>query len=268
MATAGVGRRKTQWGRRLVWAGALAAAALLGFGASRVELSPLVDRWISQRAVANQTQAAPPSVPVSSAVPSALAELESDHRPHQPAAITTDFETTTAAVEPAASLAMGEARVTLTNRWNPAIQVSIDGGESIRLATVEELELTPGPHSLTFSLAAGGYRATQTVNLELSPGQSQAIRVPIRPPGRLSVQAHLGSPQGLVRIGTQRLLSPTPLRGHALKPGRHRVAIFSHEDRTTPAAEVVLEVRTGHESIVTFDLEGDRAPHVREKALQ
>ncbi len=174
----------------------------------------------------------------------------------------------TAGEAPPAPRPAAPASLSFDGVWHPDIRLSVDGAPPFTLGSARALPLEPGPHSLTFSIDSGGYRATHTLGVNVSAGESRRIPVPIDPPGRLTVQAHLGSPQGLVRIGSQRLLRPTPLRGQPIEPGRHHLAIFSHEDQTSPLFQSAVEVRPGHEAIVTFDLDGTRQPHVREKRVQ
>ena len=168
----------------------------------------------------------------------------------------------------AAPVEVEPASLSFEGVWNPRIQLSIDGAPPVTLGSAHVLSVEPGPHSLTFSLEGERYRPTRTLTVQLAPGESKRIPVPIDPPGRLTVQAHLGSPQGLVRVDGQRLLRPTPLRGQPIKPGRHRLEIFSHDNHSTPLFQSTIDVRSAHEVIVTFDLEGSRQPHVREKAVR
>ncbi len=184
-----------------------------------------------------------------------------------PAAVTVPEPESTVVTEPgpAAALTAESASLSFEGVWTSRIQLSVDGGEPVTLGRARVVSVEPGRHSLTFSLEGEHYRASHSLSIQVASGESKRIPVPIDPPGRLTVQAHLGSPQGLVRIGSQRLLRPTPLRGQPLKPGKHHLAIFSHQDRTAPLFESVVDIRSGHEAIVTFDLEGSRQPHVREK---
>ncbi len=194
------------------------------------------------------------------AAPSAAPTVERETEPRAPRS--------PAAEAPRAATAPAPASLSFDGVWHPGIRLSVDGAPPLTLGSARAIPVEPGAHSLTFSIASDGYDATHTLGVRVVAGESKRIPVPIEPPGRLTVQAHLGSPQGLVRIDSRRLLQPTPLRAQPIAPGRHRISIFSHDDRSRPVFQSEVGIRAGHEAILTFDLEGTRQPHVREKELQ
>ena len=196
--------------------------------------------------------------------PSSAAETE------PPAAQPTDKPVADVpAATPAAPVAaVASSSLAFTNVWSPSIRVSVDGGESISVRRGREIAVTSGEHTLAFTIDVDGYRDARSLRVEVPEGEVRSIAVPLAKPGTLTVQAHLGSPQGLVQIGTRRLLRPTPLRSVRVRPGRHRLAIFGHGDRTQPILQTVVDLRPEVEAVVTFDLENRRGPHVRERPVR
>jgi serine/threonine protein kinase len=169
-----------------------------------------------------------------------------------------------AAVEPALPAAQ-PATLRLARGWHGAILVSVDGGEPSRLSSTRSLTLEPGAHRLTYSLSTPDYRAMETIRVELGSGEDRTVRNPIAPPGRLTVQARLGSPQGLVGVDGK-ILGTSPLRGYSLSPGRHQLQVFDLASPTRSLADTRVDVRSSRETLVTFDLTGQRelAVHVRD----
>ncbi len=159
------------------------------------------------------------------------------------------------------------ATLLLPPGWSDRIRVSIDGGPEFALDSARTRRLAPGSHSLTFSLLTPRYRAIETVRVVLEPGEERRLRIPIKPPGALTVQADLGSPQGRVRVDGEEL-GPTPLRRHFLAAGLHRVSVYAPDRPSSPIFERPLRVLPGEETVITFDLSGRREPLVRHRSAR
>ena len=155
-----------------------------------------------------------------------------------------------------------KATLILDRGWHRAITVSVDGGEPENLRQAGSRQLEPGEHVVRYSLATADYSASQTLRIELDPGEERRLANPLGRPGNLSVQASLGSPQGLVRVNG-RSLGPSPVRGLALAPGRHQLEVFSVNDPSTPLASSTVDIRSTRETVITFDLTGQRELSVR-----
>ena len=78
----------------------------------------------------------------------------------------------------------------------------------------------------------------------------------------LTVQASLGSPQGLLAVDGE-LLGSSPLRGKKIAPGSYRLDLYPLEGSTAPMATTQLEIRATEETVVTFDLSGRQELSVR-----
>jgi len=155
-----------------------------------------------------------------------------------------------------------DATLTLAKGWHNGMTVAVNGGEPMRLSRAQSLELPPGDYSLDFTLVTSDYRAIDSVRVTLGSGEEKTIRSPIARPGELSVQASLGSPQGLVRInGTT--LGSSPVRAHKLAPGRHRLRVYAIHEPTLPLADTSVDIRSSRETVITFDLTGQRDLAVR-----
>ncbi len=266
MPIAGAGRRRRRVTR---WIPVLAALAIAVAAWRWLPLPEQFEQLLG--GVAEASSPAPPAVPPSRSAepetspPNVGEPTEATTVPAVPETPAPSDGASTPVVE---SPPVETASVSFEGVWSQEIQLSINGAPPVTVGRSQAIELGPGDHSLTFSLDAGGFRDSQTLSVRLTAGESKRIPVPISPPGRLTVQAHLGSPQGLVRIGKERLLRPTPLRAHAIRAGRHQLALFGHDDRGKAVLNTLVDIRAGHEAIVTFDLEGGRRPHVREKRIR
>jgi len=165
--------------------------------------------------------------------------------------------------EPAAPVVV-EATLTVAASWHPETTVAIDNGRSMKLSKSRSLELQPGDHKAVFSLSTADYSSRQTVRLKLEPGEQQTLRSPIQRPGQLTVQASLGSPQGLVAVDGN-LVGSSPVRAKKLSPGSHRLELYPLEGATAPLATTTLDIRTSQETVVTFDLTGRQELSVRSR---
>jgi len=230
--------------------------------------------------------AEPPVAPLAPAEPQPVAETQApaDREPPTPepaselpaggqgpaAAKTAPAPSDPAPTEPTSVPAAAPpepASLSFDGVWSPGIQVSVNGAGPIALGRSRTIQLDPGSHSLTFSLQTPAFSNTRTVRLELEAGETRSLTVPIAPPGSLTVQAHLGTPQGMVVIDGGRP-RPTPLRGFQLSPGRHQLGLFSRDAPSAARISSRIDVRSGQEVVVTFDLESGREPHVREKPIE
>jgi serine/threonine protein kinase len=159
-----------------------------------------------------------------------------------------------------------DATVFLTRSWHDQITVAIDGGEPLRLSSTRSYRVEPGAHSFAYALVTPDYRAFETVRVNLEPGQERRIETPIPRPGFLTIQANLGSPQGLIQIGKQ-TLGASPLRNLKLRPGRHKLGISSPADPNLPLSETTVDIKSSRETVVTFDLTGQRDVSIRYRDL-
>ena len=137
------------------------------------------------------------------------------------------------------------------------------GGQRLRLDRQRTVELPAGSHTLQFRLETPAYTFEKSVKVRLDEGETERIAVPIERPGRLSVQPHLETRPGTVRLDGQ-LLGPAPIRGRWLAPGEHFVEVFA-DGTTTPPVTQTVTVRSGIETVVTFDVEGRQPTQVRER---
>jgi len=173
-------------------------------------------------------------------------------------------QTEKAVVEPAP---VEDATLQLQSSWHDQITVAVDGGQPVRLSRPHRHKLEPGSHTLAYSLVTSDYRAFETIRVDLEPGEERSIPNPIPRPGFLTVQASLGSPQGLIRVGGKSL-GASPLRDLKLKPGRHPLEVASHQDPSLPLNEATIDIKSSRETVVTFDLTGQRAIAVRYRELE
>ena len=157
-----------------------------------------------------------------------------------------------------------EATLTVAASWHPDTTVAIDGGRPTNLSKSLSFDLQPGDHKAVFSLSTPDYFSRQTVRLELESGEQRTLRSPIQRPGHLTVQASLGSPQGLVAVDGQ-LVGSSPLRDRKLAPGSHRLELYPLEGAAVPLATTQLDIGASQETVVTFDLTGRQELSVRRR---
>jgi serine/threonine protein kinase len=195
-----------------------------------------------------------------------------------PLAETADQPTTEEATPPAVAEAPlvpfqqqemepGQATLVVSQSWHKAMTVSVDGGSALSLTTPRNLELEPGSHVLMFALRTPSYRSTETVDVSLGAGEKVTVKSPIAPPGSLSAQASLGSPQGVVSINGKPV-GATPFQGHLLKPGSYRMTIRPVSDPSAAGIETTLTVQAAKETVVTFDITGQRDLQVRRRPIR
>jgi eukaryotic-like serine/threonine-protein kinase len=158
------------------------------------------------------------------------------------------------------------ARLVVGPSWDPAMTVQI-AGRRLRLDREQRLEVPAGVTLLHFSLVRPEYSAEEPLRLELRPGATEHVSIPIEPPGRLTVQPHLDARPGHLRLdGQPRGLSP--VRGAWIPPGSHFLEIYALPTDAEPAWSRSLEIRSAVETIVTFDLDGRVETLVRERPVE
>lgn len=233
---------------RFLLAGLLAVAALVGV--ELTEPGGLAAAWQQllpgSRGVTGAALSTPAAAP---APPAARAPAEPEPAEPEPAVVA---DPPTVAEPPQAPL---PARLVVPRAWSPRMTLSLDGGAPVRLDGDRSLELSPGNHSLRFQIVLPGYRASQTLGVVLEAGEMRRVPVPLAPPGALTVQARLGSPQGRIVIdnGPERR---SPLRSLQLAPGTHQLEIYPPAGGS-PLAAREIEVRPGRELVVTFGSPGE-----------
>jgi serine/threonine protein kinase len=234
---------------------AILAAAVAGYGwmASR-DLAPLPS-W-SETTTPPETLR---SMPEESLEPPASESSEAEiPEPGIPS--------TASVVAPVVAPVVADATVHLEGSWHDQTTVAIDGGKALRLSTARSHKIEPGDHTFAYSLVTPEYRVFETVRLALEAGEERRLKTPIPRPGTLKVQASLGSPQGLIQVGKQTLGS-SPLRDLQLRPGRHRLRISAPSDPTLPLTETTIDIKSSRETVVTFDLTGQRDVAIRYRDL-
>ena len=159
--------------------------------------------------------------------------------------------------EPPPPPVIEKATLTLARGWHEGITASINGGSPLGLSQTRSRELEPGEYTIRYSLATADYQTSRTVRAQLEPGEERTLQNPIGRPGHLSVQASLGSPQGLVAVDG-RSVGSSPVRGLVLSPGKHQLQVFATTDPTLPLADATVDIRSSRETVVTFDLTGKR----------
>ena len=154
------------------------------------------------------------------------------------------------------------ATLRLAKGWHDGITATINDGESVALNRARSREVEPGDHVVRYSLVTADYSSSQTLRIQLASGEDRTLSNPIGQPGTLSVQASLGSPQGIVRVDG-RSLGSSPVRGLLLSPGKHQLQVFSVNDLELPLADSTVDIRSKRETVITFDLTGQRDMSIR-----
>jgi hypothetical protein len=140
------------------------------------------------------------------------------------------------------------------------------GERRIRLDREQTLELAAGTATLHFTLTRPEYSAESDLRVQLKPGATERVSIPLDKPGRLTVQPHLNARPGHVRIDGQPV-GATPVRGLWTAPGSHFVEIFAVGATGDPGFAQAIEIRSDVETVVTFDLDGRAAHLIRERPL-
>ncbi len=262
MATTAFGAgRPRSWGR---WAAMLAGAAVLA------AVAIFFGRAASSR---------PAEPEPTAAIPAAAPEQPTAVAPAGPAPgpATTDTAPAPAEVEPAPPADPAPppeaepepppappGRVIVPAAWNPAMQVRV-GGRRYRLDTEQRISLPPGTHTLQFSIDTPAYRFEKSAQVRVSSDSTTRVELPIAAPGQLTVQPHLQTRPGTVRIdGTT--VGPAPLRHRWLAPGDHFLEVFATDAAAASISQTVT-VRSGAETVVTFDVDGHQPLQIRERPV-
>jgi eukaryotic-like serine/threonine-protein kinase len=206
----------------------------------------------------------PPADADADATPSATTPGEDPAPPPATAAESTAAPAAPAPEPPPAPKPPEKGTLVLAAAWDPQMTATVDGGAARRLDRQQTVQVAPGDHVVTFALVLPDYQDLQEQQVRVRPGQRLAVESPIERPGRLTVQAAIESPQGMVVVDGQSLgLSPR-LR-HPLRPGSHQVQITPLAAGATPRVAQV-DVRSDALIVVTFDLRRDEAPRITEQA--
>jgi hypothetical protein len=140
------------------------------------------------------------------------------------------------------------------------------GSRRYRLDQEHTIEQPAGDATLEFSIATPAFVFERDLRVRLKPGAVERVSIPIEKPGRLTVQPHLNTRGGIVRIdGT--MAGPTPLRGRWLAPGEHFVEVFAAGDALEPGFARSIPIASDAETVVTFDLDGRVEATVRDRPL-
>jgi serine/threonine protein kinase len=222
---------------------------------------------------ADQAQQAPEHVePQPSTSPSRNVQIEQilDPKPHLPSVDPVGSVETQSVPEPPTPTPtpdLAPARIRLTGNWHPDLQLAINGGPTKRVALYGDTVLPAGRHKLTYSLRTPSYRSTRTITVRLNPGSSRTIECPIEPPGTVTIQAALGSRQGLARVDGE-IIGETPVRGLHLAPGMHSVAVFFALPAPGSTQTTETTVRSSEETILTFDPGNEGEVTIRTRTLE
>lgn len=170
------------------------------------------------------------------------------------------------AAAPAAASSPKRGRLVIGPAWDPGMTATI-GERRYRLDRQQTIEVPAGLVPVVFAIETPVYAFRTELRLQVAGGATEQVSIPIEKPGRLSVQPHLNSRPGTIRLDGE-VAGATPLRGRWLAPGQHFVEVFAAGgDPSMPGFAQSVAVRSDVETIVTFDLDGVLAPTVRERPL-
>lgn len=157
-------------------------------------------------------------------------------------------------------------RLVVGPAWDPAMVLRV-GTRRVRLDRTQTLELAAGNHDLTFSLETPSYTLEQALRVQIAAGGTRMVEIPLARPGRLTVQPHLNTRPGSVRLDGQ-MIGSAPIRGRWLSPGEHLVEVFPAQALGgEPTILHTLVIESGQETILTFDLEGQIETQVRSRPV-
>jgi hypothetical protein len=137
----------------------------------------------------------------------------------------------------------------------------------VRLDREQTVELKPGTYDLEFSLETPSYSLAESARVVVRPGATARVEVPLRRPGRLTVQPHLNTRPGTVRLDGQ-MIGAAPVRGRWLPPGEHLIEVFpASSPGSEPAVRQTITVSSDQETVVTFDVDGKIELTTRTRSL-
>ncbi len=234
------------------WIGVAAAAAvaavLLVLGLTFARSEPPEPTVILSRQPANPRPAAagtpvPETPPQAAPIRSATAQQTAAARPEP------------AAPAPAKPEPPRFGRLQFAPAWSSSIVAQV-GDQRIRLDQDRSVEVTPGSHEVVFSLETAEYKLSGRRRVTVAAGSSERVEVPIERPGKLTVQQHLGTRAGAVRVDGE-MVGNAPVRGKWLGAGEHLVEIFpANAPSGDPPVRRNLTIRSNQETVLTFDLDG------------
>jgi len=236
--------------RRWIGIAAIAAVAvvLLGLGLTIARSEPSEPTVILARPPGSNRAA---QQPAATAAPNAAA----------PAAVPTPApRPTEAAPRPVPTAAPTPApprvgRLQLAPGWNPGIVAEV-ADQRLQLDRDHSLELPPGSYDVQFSLSTADYKLSARRRVSIAAGATERLEVPIERPGKLTVQPHLGTRAGAVKLDGE-LIGNAPVRGKWLATGEHSVEIFpAGAVSGEPPVKRTISIRSNQETVLTFDLDG------------
>jgi serine/threonine-protein kinase len=262
-------------GSRLLWAtlGALGLAVLVTGALLYLRSTETTPSGASVASAASA--AARPVAPVVPApAPSAPAITAPGTSPPSPSAGATSatappgaaIQPVPAVVEPQKPAPPKNGTLSFAAGWDPRITVAIAGGSPLRLERAQRREFPPGDYDLVWSVDLGDYRDSAKTRASVTSGATVNLTVPLPAPGRLTVQAALGSPRGMVRIDGSDL-GPTPLRNRALRAGEHRLEILPSGGATNASMVETLTIHAATQTLVTVDLGRGVVTSLHEKPI-
>jgi serine/threonine-protein kinase len=146
-------------------------------------------------------------------------------------------------------------RLVLAEGWDQATAVSV-AGRRVRLDREQTLELRPGTYDLEYSLETPSYSLAESARVVVRPGATARVEVPLKRPGRLTVQPHLNTRPGTVRLDGQ-MIGAAPVRGRWLPPGEHLIEIFpASSPGAEPSVRQTVAISSDQETVLTFDVDG------------
>ena len=170
------------------------------------------------------------------------------------------------AQQPSAPPPPPPAMLRIAPAWDPSITVSIDGQAPQPLARSLRRRLRPGSHRLLFRIDAAGYRQQSEIEVEVRAGQTLEVDVPLAPAGSLVVYARPDGLEGTVELDGEISGNGRRVAFDFLAPGAHQLKLTPL--RAVPGAHVVtlsVTVRSGEQTMVTYDLASAEAPSVRQR---
>lgn len=136
--------------------------------------------------------------------------------------------------------------------WTTTMTVSL-GKKSWTLDRDQTLTLKAGTYNLSFQLQEEGYAVSAPLRVALGSGESHRVAPPIPQPGLLSVRPLPRRPAGDLVLDGQ-FLGSLNLTRRKLAPGVHQLEIRGRDGGSAKVARA-LEIQSGKETVVSFDLE-------------